>query len=200
MGSRREFIQSGVALGALSVPSMGALAATQRPLALHKVVFDGRFGAGQQFGREAARLGANVQDTRGDVTDLWADDLAARWHTAPVAIAGLTTASSLFALQTMAEDPRVRVIYRAHHVALANGRMRHQQFGPKAWLAQRRIDSHDEPVWSRRAAQLVTDWPAALATVQAWRSNIALGHRQSIEHETLVSWVIAPVRRVGGEV
>jgi hypothetical protein len=132
----------------------------------------------------------------GDVTDLWYHDLYYRWRQSPAAIAGMTRHSSLFGLEMMAGDVGMRVIYRAHHRPGQNGAITHEVFGPSA--AQRRQAELRGPEadWSRTAANIVMTWPADMTAISKAQSNIAGADQKRVGSETLISWIIAPVRRI----
>jgi len=82
---------------------------------LHKAVFDERFPSSVAFARAWHRLGAPVHGIRGDVTSLWYDDLYHAWKRGPFALAGMTTAESLFCLETLARDAGHCVTSRQPH-------------------------------------------------------------------------------------
>ncbi len=167
MVNRRELLQLGAALGAL--PLLGA--ARANPVPLYKVIFDGRSAAGQSFGREVTRLGSPelAHAVAGDVTDVWYHDLYPRWRRGPVAIAGLTDYAAIFCLERLAWDFGMRTVFRADHKV------------------------GNEADWGPRVARTIIGLPAGLTAIAP------LGPRP--EHMTtgepwLVSWVIAPVRRI----
>jgi len=198
MANRREFIQGSVAMAVAvaAAPGMSVFAAVPAPMDLYKVVFDQRFSACRTFGAEAKRLGASVHGVSGDITDLWYHDLYYRWRQSPAAIAGMTRHSSLFGLEMMAGDVGMRVIYRAHHRPGQNGAITHEVFGPSA--AQRRQAELRGPEadWSRTAANIVMTWPADMTAISKAQSNIAGADQKRVGSETLISWIIAPVRRI----
>jgi hypothetical protein len=109
--SRRHFVGAGAATLALATVS-----ATESlfPNALepYRAIYDERFAAGRQFAAVAAARGWMTRAIRGDVTLLWFHDLAVRWKHGPAAIVGLTTSQSLFVLERLAWDVRMRVIER----------------------------------------------------------------------------------------
>jgi hypothetical protein len=120
MINRRQMLQSGIA--ATSLPLVAGVSLT--PLAsahtraleypaLYKVLFDRRFPASRDFGREAQWRGQNVEGFDGDITHVWYRDLHPRWQKGPAAIAGFTAHGALFCLERLAWDAGMRVIYRA---------------------------------------------------------------------------------------
>jgi hypothetical protein len=121
MINRRQLLQSGLA--ATSLPLVAgvslaplATAAQARALehpALYKVLFDERFAASREFGREALWRGQNVQGFNGDITPVWYHDLHPRWQKGAAAIAGFTAHGALFCLERLAWDVGMRVTHRA---------------------------------------------------------------------------------------
>lgn len=193
--SRREFIQvsAGVAAVATTVP-LSALASTPDILPLHKVVYDERFGPCRLFASEAKSCGAEVHAIRGEVHDLWYDDLYHRWKSSPVAIAGMTTYVPMFRLAMLARDARMRVIYRAHHkVADATPAGDHEVFGPHIALTRQSALRGPHTEWSRGAARIVTSWPSSALSVNRSESNIALADQSAINGDTLLTWLISAV-------
>jgi hypothetical protein len=115
--TRRELLKIGLtsgALGAIAPAAMFAGAPVGRHF-LHKAIFDERFPTSVSFARAWHRLGAPVHAIRGDVTALWYDDLYFAWKHGPIALAGMTTAESLFCLETLARDAGHRVTSRQTH-------------------------------------------------------------------------------------
>lgn len=108
-----------VVLGTLAATAMPAFAGARaspsglRTLvgesALYKVIYDERFPLSVAYGREAMRAGLSVHAIRGDMTDLWYDDLYLQWRRRPVAIAGLTAHGPLFCLERLSWDFGMRV-------------------------------------------------------------------------------------------
>ncbi len=114
MVTRRDIVLGAMAAsvlpgfaGALASPS--AIRGLAGESALYKVIYDERFPLSVAFGREAMRSGLAVHAIRGDMTDLWYDDLYLQWRRQPVAIAGLTAHGPLFCLERLAWDFGMRV-------------------------------------------------------------------------------------------
>ena len=78
----------------------------------YRAIYDERFQAGLEFASDAAGRGWITRAIRGDVTQVWFHELAVRWKRGPAAIAGCTTQLSLFVLERLAWDVRMRVIVR----------------------------------------------------------------------------------------
>jgi hypothetical protein len=199
MASRREFLQIGVAALALPIsaraglaPAISSRANESAPTPLYKVIFDERFASSRAFAGEGKRLGASIYGIKGDITDLWFNDLDARWKKKPVGIAGLTEHGPLFCLERLAWDHGMRVVYRADHTYRPDGYMEHELSGSERMLREAVDLSSSGPDWSSRTASLLTRCPASPA--QASKMTVVTPtakHADDPEH--LVSWVIAPV-------
>jgi len=114
MVTRRDVVLGAMAASAL--PAVAGALVSPAPMpgladhpTLYKVVYDERFPQSVAFGREAMRAGYAVHAIRGDMTDLWYDDLYLEWRRQPVAIAGLTAHGPLFCLERLAWDFGMRV-------------------------------------------------------------------------------------------
>ena len=109
--SRRHFVGTGAAALALAAvrPSR---ALSRDALTPYRVIYDERFEAGRMFAREAATLGWVTRAIRGDVTNVWYQELDVRWKRGPAPIAGVTTAQSLFVLERLSWDVGMRVTAR----------------------------------------------------------------------------------------
>jgi hypothetical protein len=120
MISRRRILQSGLAATSLPlvagislVPAQSAHAKALEHPSLYKVLFDQRFAASRQFGRDAQWQGLSVQGFNGDITNIWYRDLHPRWQQGAAAIAGFTAHGALFCLERLAWDVGMRVSHRA---------------------------------------------------------------------------------------
>ena len=120
MINRRQVLQTGLAATSLPLvagvsfaPLQAAHAKALEHPSLYRVLFDQRFAASRDFGREAQRRGQNVQGFHGDITNVWFHDLHPRWQQGAVAIAGLTAHGALFCLERLGWDVGMRVIHRA---------------------------------------------------------------------------------------
>jgi hypothetical protein len=78
-------------------------------LRYYKAVFDERFPDACAFAAGAAERGIPTAAIRGDVTNLFFDDLDLRWKQGPVLLAGYTTPASLFCLDLLARDRGMRL-------------------------------------------------------------------------------------------
>jgi len=200
MANRREFLQAG--LTALAVPlaaraafspALSAWAGEPSPTPLYKVIFDERFAACRTFASEAKRLGATVHGIKGDVTDVWFNDLYARWKKGPAAIAGLTAHGAIFCLERLAWDQRMRVVFRGEHAYGPDGRLEHVLSAPPGVLRQAAGLGESGPEWASQIANLVTRFPENRSRAETTNVATALAKRAG-DPEHLVSWVIAQVR------
>jgi hypothetical protein len=206
MKSRREFLQMGVAALSLPMAAGKSVAATPSanpsqaaprepaPISLYKVVFDTRFPESVTFAEEAGRLGATVHGIRGDMTDLWYYDLDARWKKNPVAIAGLTAHGPMFCLEQLAWNHRMRVVFRAEHKYLPEGRVEHSLTGPENMLKQA-ADLREGADWPVRMANMVVRCPSVRSAAASATILTRFAKPNKKDRETLFSWVIAPVSR-----
>ena len=111
MGSRREFLQAGIAASLLPIAGLASATETS-PVPFYKIIVDQRFSTSAEFGVEWRARGAAVHAIRGDITDLWFHDLDLQWKKRPVPIAGLTAHGPLFCLERLAWDHGMRVVSR----------------------------------------------------------------------------------------
>ena len=177
---------------------MNALSAIQpATLPLHAIYFDERFAATLAFGREVARLGGRTQAMSGTVHDFWYNDLAPRWRTQPIAIAGMTDPQAIFLLEMMAADVGMRVVFRGHHVPRSEGRYAHEGFGPPGARSAVAALGVATTAWTAGAARIVADWPLAACSMAAGTgTNVTAAASRAVGRDALVSWIIAPVPRV----
>ena len=197
MTSRRKFLHMGVA--ALALPISGharvlpAISARsdEPSMPFHKVVFDARFAACRAFANEAQRLGLNIHEIRGDVTDLWFNDLHACWKEGPAPIAGLTQKAALFCLDVLARDQRMHLVYLGEHFCRPEDRMEHVLSGPPDVLRQAAGLEASGPEWTSRVAKLMSRFPGRLSA-EGTPPVIAPLVSAADDPGHLVSWVIAP--------
>jgi hypothetical protein len=206
MASRREFLQAGLASLALPISAHATFSSGIFPLPdepsptpLYKVVYDERFAASRAFASEAKSLHATVHGIQGDITDLWFNDLYARWRQGPAAIAGLTAHGALFCLERLAWDQQMRVVFRAEHRYRGDGHIEHRLAVPESMTRQAALWSDRGPDWASSMANLITGCPGGLSPsqAQALKMKIVAPVGRSADHpsELLISWVIAPVVR-----
>jgi hypothetical protein len=211
MPSRREFIQAGLAVSVVPVAipksestSLTAPVGIVTPAhhRLYCVVCDVRFPPSVEFARGADRLGVRVEHTGGDITDFWLGDLSLRWREAPVAVAGLTAHGPLFCLERFGWDHGLRVVFRGTHRVLETGQVEHVISGPPAMTAAARDAGLEGPDWGCGVARLLNSCSVGQESSSVTLMTARLSDDRidtSVEHETLLSWVIAPKQRTRSE-
>ncbi len=188
---------SGGAAGLLSVPAAGQTAA--RPPAasapgirLYKFVYDRRYAAGRAFGSAAERAGSSVgiADIDGDVTTLWSRELKPLWTAGAAAIAGMTTARTLFCLEQLAKDQWMRVLIRAEHLSAGHD-IAHRLTASEPMIVRMSpaLAKQDWP--SRMPALLATCQRADTAALATRMLRSSCGQGRALTDEALVSFVIA---------
>ena len=194
MPNRRQFIQSGIALSAVSsgiLSSVSASAAADSALLkLDRFVFDTRFAEAFAIAQRMETLGVKLSPFAGDLMDLWYGELDQSWKRAPMALGGVTTEDSLFILNTLAMDHQMSVVYRGEHSIVDDAQMVHKLAGPTAVIN------------AIRQADMGLGWEAAMSD---GLSKCPLGAPAMTESEIvtpvrgmhlrdvpLFSWIIAP--------
>ncbi len=159
----------------------------------YQFLYDRRYSAGRVFGAaaERQRSTAGTAAIDGDITALWSQDLRHRWSGGGGAIAGMTTARTLFCLEQLARDHWMRVVIRAEHAVSQGHEIVHRLTAAKPMLAQ------------MRSALAAEDWPARMPAALAACAGAhgaqrvtcvlesARGRDWTLADETLVSFVIA---------
>ncbi len=189
MTDRRSFIGASAALAATAAarPTLAAVAGRPR---LYKAVVDARFPESLAFAREAARAGLPLARIKGDVTDIWFNDLGPRWKTEPAAVVGMTGADALFCLERLGWDAGLRVVFRAEHAAGADGAVEHRlSLAAVDRGALAGLQGEDWPQQAARLAMACRFAPARQAFAVPGACAAPAGPAQ------LVTWVIAPVQR-----
>jgi hypothetical protein len=75
----------------------------------YRAVFDERFKEARAFATQATARATPTVAIRGDVTNLFFNDLDLRWKLGPVWLIGFTTSASLFCLHLLARDRGMRL-------------------------------------------------------------------------------------------
>jgi hypothetical protein len=118
MTNRRQFIQSGLALSALSFTELAAMRTavagnqTSVPV-LENFIYDSRYPESIDAARTIAAQGIALREIAGDLTDLWYGSYSEQWRQQPMTLAGVTALDALFVLETLAHDHGMRVIHKA---------------------------------------------------------------------------------------
>jgi hypothetical protein len=193
MTNRREILQAALAT-AVVLPSLKAVAGAPARMPLYKVLYDPRTRAGLTFAAAVKRMGAPLHATRGDVTGVWFDELQPEWSRRRTAVAGLTDFHSLFVLDMMARDARMRAVFIATHRWCDGDRFEHRLFGPRDLIRHASLATAGYD-WARTTGGIVTSLPDAVS-VAAQHSSIAEARNIELTSRDLVSWVIAPPQRV----
>ena len=202
MTDRRTFLKTGIT--ALALPTI-ARNAFSLPLAIpaekpsyivpYKVVYDERYQDSIEFAREANKLGAATHGINGDVTDLWYNDLYHEWKKGPAAIMGMTTNDALFCLQILAQDQRMHAVFRVDHNYLSDDRIEHVITGTSRVPHEMADLANVGPAWNIRMSNVVMQYPDQPGR-QAETKIITQLDRPATDQQSLVTWVIAPIKKV----
>jgi hypothetical protein len=111
--NRRELCAGAVLAGVAA--ATGSLACVLMPRqSFDTVVFDTRFEASRRFAGLWA-MPTTRRGVAGDINRLWFDEIGPQWSRGGGAIAGMTTAATLFCLEQLAKDHWRRVVMRREH-------------------------------------------------------------------------------------
>ena len=105
--SRRLFLKCG--LGACSASALIRPLSARPVMPYYKAVFDERFEEARAFATQATARATPTVAIRGDVTNLFFNDLDLRWKLGPVWLIGFTTPAALFCLHLLARDRGMRL-------------------------------------------------------------------------------------------
>lgn len=188
MVTRREAVGAVLALPAVSLaaPTANDPGPLPQPMPVPRCVVDGRFALARRVGDQFRRLGGQVLDVPRDAFQCW--DRLISGDDPVGAFAGVTTERSLFLLQTLALERRMRVVLRVHAQADDSGQLHHCALAPQATWAQcaALLQGADSSVG---LAQLLRHWrpgpPRQSSPIRVSDAAIAGG-------AGLVSWIIAP--------
>jgi hypothetical protein len=165
-----------------------AFADGREPAVLDALVIDSRHAEARAFGARAGQWGAPLRTIEGDITDLWAGELDARWQSNPATVAGLTERPALFLLERLAWDRGLRVVFEAEHRPTGGGRVHKVVRSANAGL-ESELGAAGSGWPSVLADQLLTG--SRLATRNFRPSGAAMADRHD-EPMKLYSWIIAP--------
>jgi hypothetical protein len=129
MVSRRGFLERTLAVSAAAAsvngsvlaaviqgpPDSGSRSTALELTGLRAFVVDAELSAGREFGTVAARAGLPVRVIRSDPGGFWMHELEPAWRRAPSAIAGFTSAPTLFCLQMLARTYGLDLVHCAPH-------------------------------------------------------------------------------------
>ncbi len=201
MANRREVIQAGIAVSAISVTgaAMQAAQAAMAPgasgehaaagLRLDGLVFDRRFQQAAEIARSAGAYGVPAYETDGDAADIYYRHLRALWRGSHAAFAGVTSVDTTFVFQTLAGDHRLRLIYRGLHEAPAAGSVAHVLSGPASMIDTAGLSAY-RGQWLQRVGYLMTHAVGGgpVKTIDLSTDAEQVSGRQ----HPLVSWIVAP--------
>ncbi len=203
--NRRIFCLSGVAAaicgaagGSAGLPAaehaaQPAPADSEPRVKLYKFIYDRRFSAGRAFGAAAeyVRSTAGTKPVGGDITALWSLDLRPQWSAGGGAIAGMTTARTLFCLEQLAKDHWMRVVVRAEHAISRGHDAAHRVTAPEPMMPRMNSALASE-YWPAKMPAALTMWEDAVRAPQMTRVvGTPWGHRFGGADEALVSFIIA---------
>lgn len=191
MANRREILQAAAAATAATAAAPMARAGQAEAASLAAVIVDRRFEPSRAFGRHMAEQGRRVLEIEADVTDVWLKELKPLWTEKPRAIAGLTSRSSMFCLEQLAWEHRMRVVYHAEHAPKADGGFAHELLASHGFLVTDYASAGSS--WPIMAA--VVTGGEVWATRSKGPSPAGLAPAHEGTAETLASFVIAPIRK-----
>ena len=201
MTDRRTFLKTGITALALPTIARGAYALpfslaneTGSYVTPYKVIYDERFQDSLAFATAAQDLGASIHAIRGDVTDVWYNDLYHEWKKGPAPIMGMTTTDALFCLQILAQDQRMRVVLRVDHNYLPGNRIEHV-INSAAPVSPAVADLEKVgPAWNIHMSDVVLHC-SEQQSQSSCTTLITQLDRPVGEQQSLVSWVIAPIKK-----
>lgn len=193
MTDRRTFLRGGLVAslvgGVLRPSGYAAFAAGPPRLSLHKVLVDGELPESVAYGEAAESSGRPLHVfTRGDISDVWYDELDLLWRQRRAPIAGLTRHGPLFVLERFAWDRGMRVVFRGEHSSQPATVVSHRLRGCDDAVAgaARLVASGADWAEALALASLLTDARPRRVSARAFTSPGRLS-----SSERLYSWVIA---------
>ncbi len=148
--NRRDVFRGAAALPLVASPFAQVFAADEAGvLALERFVFDVRFAEAGAIAAQIEKVGVALAPVADDLMSLWYDELDLAWRKAPMALAGVTLAETLFVLETFALDRVMHVVFRGEHSVVSDGKIAHRFAGPAALV--------------ERLKPLPSPWESALA-------------------------------------
>jgi hypothetical protein len=205
MTNRREVIQAGIAVSAISVTGVAASVsadaapgaadalAALAPLRLDGVLFDRRFAPAAQMARTVSGYGAPLYETDGDATGIYYQHLRSLWRGPHAAFAGISSIDTTFVFQTLAADHRLRLIYRGLHEAPAGGTVAHTLSGPASVIDAAGLGGY-RGAWLQRVGYLMAHCSGAgpVRTIEVSTDAGQAGLREHPREHPMVSWIVAP--------
>ena len=202
MTSRREFLEHigwtsvPLAFGAFAIglPSV-SVAMPDAPISLHAVLIDAAYPQARNLGARLARRGATVHLDSGEITGLWLREIQPAWKQRPVALAGLTSSSTLFCLEQLAWSHGLRVVFHAEHMVLPSQETLHSLHTRDIALApvNERALATAGANWNDRIGDVFESYNRNLPVTAAGPSCAGLEPAMPSGASLLTSWIIAPV-------
>jgi hypothetical protein len=196
MTNRRDFLHgTALATGSLLIGAPLRAAAKQR-LNLQAAVIEADSFQGQHFAAQLAALDGTpaLEVPGGDITSLWLQRVGPTWRRHPAALAGLTTAPTLFCLEQLALMSGLRVVFHAEHIVQADSTVEHEVLrGAAAARLTAQDLQHSGTAWPARAADAVAAHRARNPQKRHGPSAAALAPPLLPGAALLTSWIIAPV-------
>jgi hypothetical protein len=112
MLGRRTFLQSSVALAVVSLEGLLPPSSTARAVYSDVAIADQRLDGSSAFIARARASGSVPLEFANDVAALWMHELEPRLRTGSLAVAGYTSAATLFCLELLARDYGARIVER----------------------------------------------------------------------------------------
>ena len=199
MLNRRDLLRGAATLPVLTltpVPFGAAFAGSAPVLELERFLFDVRFAEPGAIAEQMKQRGVALSPLADDLMTLWYDELDLSWRKAPMALAGVTLAETLFVLETFALDRGMHVVFRGEHGLVENGKIAHRFAGP-APLIERLSAMPKE--WEQALAAALTECPLGAPEI-ARAELVSDGAALSLRDMPLVSWIIAPRAAVASKV
>jgi hypothetical protein len=196
MVNRRSVLKIGAVTAAgglvkMSVSGRG-LSPRRANIAFHRAVFDERFAECRAFAAELGSAGVFTSAIRGDVAELWYDDLRVHLSENRLPVAGLTDRAALFCLEELARDVGMRVIFRADHIIDQDGdqtgHTQHTAVGPASLVA---VTHNLPPVAGFGGAMAVLFSRFDISEPRDTTAQKRTGPFSPENKTALVSWVIA---------
>ena len=189
MPTRRTILKSAAALSASPLAAKSVFADGGLPISFDAVVIDSRHLDSRNFGVNAGHWGAPLREIDGDITDLWRNELNARWKFNPTAIAGLTERPALFLLERLAWDHGLRVIFEAEHEPGGQGAIAHRVLRTGDSDLERKLDAAG-PAWAGVLADSI--FAGSNTAADDFSPSGAAMASHPNEATKLYSWIIAP--------
>jgi len=112
MLGRRTFLQSSVALVVVSIDGFLPPSSSASGVYADVAIVDRRLEGSSHFIARARAMGSPPLEFASDVAALWMRELEPRLRAGSVAVAGYTSAATLFCLELLARDYGARIVER----------------------------------------------------------------------------------------